>query len=56
MSLGSLSRFIFSRVGQEENGSKAYLNLYMTQAPEVGGRELALQIDFRGKKASCKID
>lgn len=56
MSLGSLSQFIFSREGHEENGSKPYLNLHMTQAPEVGGRELALRIDFRGKKASCKID
>ena len=50
MSLGSLSQFIFSREGHEENVSKAYLNLHMTQTPEVGGRELALQTDIRGQK------
>lgn len=51
MSLGSPSQFIFSREGHEENVSKAYLNLHMTQTPEVGGRELALQTDIRGQKS-----
>lgn len=50
MSLGSLSQFIFSREGHKETVSKAYLSLCMTQAPEVGRRQLALQIDIKGGK------
>lgn len=54
MLLGSLSQFIL-REGHEENVSKAYLNFCITQTPEAGGRQVALQIDIRGKTKQNKI-